>query len=54
MENEFLIFESEREKIDNSALGEYLHDWKVKKDPSPIYRVRQDDIRETVKDLGKR
>jgi len=54
MENEFLIFESERDKIAYSPLGEYLHDWQVKKEPSPIYHVSQDDIHSTVKDLSKR
>lgn len=54
MENEFLVFESEREKIEDSPLGEYLNDWKVEKDPSPLYHVREDDIRSTVKELADR
>lgn len=54
MENEFLVFKSEREKIEDSSLGEYLNDWKVKKEPSSIYHVWEDDIRRTVQELTER
>ncbi len=54
MENEFLVFESEREKIEDSPLWEYLNDWKIKNEPSPIYHVWEDQIRSTVKELGQR